>query len=158
MNKTYLGVGILILVIVGGLCFLVVDEPVVEPVPVEPVETATSTPATATTEAAMSTTSTSTTPDSQITQWYPRHLPLVGDVTVDIVRHVEVGIDHACRRFQIGSDNEVGDVTLHREGKRAVIIRIHHLRQVEEETAPTIGGDSLYGLATSEGVTCRAER
>jgi hypothetical protein len=63
MNKTYLGVGILILVIVGGLCFLVVDEPVVEPVPVEPVETATSTPATATTEAAMSTTSTSTTPD-----------------------------------------------------------------------------------------------
>jgi hypothetical protein len=49
MNKTYLGVGILILVIVGGLCFLMVDEPVAEPVPAEPVENATSTPTVATT-------------------------------------------------------------------------------------------------------------
>jgi hypothetical protein len=49
MNKTYLGVGILILATIAGLCFVLVDEQVIEPVPEEPVEIATSTPTVATT-------------------------------------------------------------------------------------------------------------
>jgi hypothetical protein len=93
----------------------------------------------------------------EVTHRYPYHLPLIGDTAVNIIGHVEVSVDHARGCLQVRSDDKVADVTLHREGEGSVAVGVHHLREMKEETAPAIGGESPNGLLAREGITISTE-